>query len=242
MKKHVPIICITVLMLLVISGTGALCLAAENELYGCFKKVNGQLRLVNDLKECNTSESPVIWSQMGPEGPQGDQGPAGSPGLQGPKGDQGVPGPAGPQGPKGEPGPAGLHGGQGAKGDQGPAGPQGPKGDQGPSGMQGSEGERGPAGLDGFVNKNKLYWRTCSGSVCVCDTHVSLEGGMEYDAALGGNARCSNPALLLWRTGLCNDCDGGTRTDYPYGYTAFCVEPRFGQTVAGVSEVFCISE
>jgi hypothetical protein len=245
MKKCIPIMCGMALVFLIFSWTETLCLGAENDLYGCFKKVNGQLRLVDDLKECNAAETPVSWSQigpMGPQGPQGDPGPAGVPGLQGPKGDQGLTGPLGPQGPKGEPGTAGSPGQQGAKGDPGPAGPQGPKGDQGPSGMQGSKGEAGPAGLNGFVERNKIYWRTCTGSVCICDNHVSSEGGMEYDAALGGNARCSNPALLPWRTGLCNDCDGRTRTEYPYGYTAFCVEPRFGQTVPGISEVFCISE
>ncbi len=210
--------CITVLMVIVISGVGELCLGAENELYGCFKKVNGQLRLVNDLKECNASETAVTWSQMGPVGPigpQGDPGPAGAPGSQGPKGDAG---PAGAQGPKGDPGPAGS------------PGPQGPKGDS------------GSFGLDGFVDKNKIYWRTCLGPTCVCDTHFSSEGRMEYDAALGGNAQCNDPALLLWKTGLCNDCDGRTRIEYPYGFTAFCVVPELRRVVPGITEVFCISE
>ena len=73
----------------------------------------------------------------GPQGPQGDPGPAG------PQGPQGDAGPAGPQGPQGDPGTAGVQGPQGAageKGDAGPVGPQGPQGEPGPSGAQRIEG------------------------------------------------------------------------------------------------------
>jgi Collagen triple helix repeat (20 copies) len=226
MIKHIPIVCITVLMLIVVSGTGELCLGAENELFGCFKKLNGQLRLVNDLKECNASETPVTWSQTGPMGPQGPQGDQGQTGLQGPRGDQG---PTGAQGSKGDPGPAGS------------PGPQGPKGEPGPSGLQGYKGDPGPPGLNGVVDKNNVYLRSCTTPVCVCYTHVSADGEMEYDMAIGGNANCQLPAQVIGRTGLCNDCDGRTRTDYPYGYATFFVDPN-GRTVSGSSEVFCIGE
>jgi hypothetical protein len=220
MVKFIHILCIAVLMLAVLLGTGSLCLGAENDLYGCYKNVNGQLRLVDDLKKCSASETPVAWNQMGPAGPQG------------------------PQGPQGDSGPAGSPGSQGAKGDKGdigPAGPQGPRGEQGLSGMQGDRGDTGPAGLNGVVDKNNIYWRSCTGSVCMCYSHVLSDGTVEYDMAIGGNGSCRQPAMVIGRTGLCNDCDGITSTDYPYGYAAFFVDLS-GRTVPGVSEVFCVRE
>jgi hypothetical protein len=57
---------------------------------GCYKTVNGQLRLIDPATDsCHPSETPISWSQTGPQGPKGDPGP---------------PGPAGPQGPAGPPG------------------------------------------------------------------------------------------------------------------------------------------
>jgi hypothetical protein len=202
MIKFIHILCMTALMLAVSFATGSLCLGAENELYGCSKKMNGQLRLVNDLKECNASETPVVWNQLGPVGPQG---------------------------PQGDPGPVGSPGPQGLKGDQGSTGAQGPKGDP------------GPAGLNGVVEKVNVYWRTCTGPVCMCYSHVLSDGTVEYDMAIGGNGYCRVPALVIGKTGLCNDCDGVTRMEYPYGYSAFFVDLG-GRTVAGSSEVFCVSE
>ena len=43
----------------------------------CYKKVNGQLRIVSDPSNCNPSETAISWSIVGPEGPQGPQGPTG---------------------------------------------------------------------------------------------------------------------------------------------------------------------
>ena len=92
---------------------------------------------------------------MGPEGPRGEQGPAGIQGPQGelgpqgvqgdkgcpgPQGEQGIPGPEGPAGPKGDPGV------QGPKGDKGDTGPQGEKGDTGEQGEQGIQGPKGDTG------------------------------------------------------------------------------------------------
>jgi hypothetical protein len=75
---------------------------------GCYKSQNGQLRLIDPASDsCHPSETPISWSQTGPQGPKGDPGPPGPPGPQGPAGPQGVPGPQGPTGPQGPAGPPG---------------------------------------------------------------------------------------------------------------------------------------
>jgi Collagen triple helix repeat (20 copies) len=82
---------------------------------GCYKSQNGQLRVIDPATDsCLPSETPISWSQTGPQGPAGP------------------PGPAGPAGPQGPPGP------------QGPAGPTGPAGPQGPAGVSGYEVVNGP--------------------------------------------------------------------------------------------------
>jgi hypothetical protein len=97
------------------------------------------------------AELAAIELTPGPQGIQGDVGPAGPQGIQGevgpagPQGIQGDVGPAGPQGVQGEIGPAGP---QGIQGDVGPAGPQGVQGEVGPAGPQGIQG---PAGEDGVT-------------------------------------------------------------------------------------------
>lgn len=82
----------------------------DNVIKACYKKVNGQLRLVKDFGECHPSELPISWNQMGPPGPEGPQGPPGEVGPMGPTGPQGLQGVAGPQGPQGPPGPEGPPG------------------------------------------------------------------------------------------------------------------------------------
>jgi hypothetical protein len=105
------------------------------------------------LNEGNVgSEADFIASLQGDPGPQGPQGDPGPAGPQGPQGDPGPAGPAGPQGPQGDPGPAGPAGPagpQGPQGDPGPAGPAGPAGPQGPQGDPGPAGPAGPAGPQG---------------------------------------------------------------------------------------------
>jgi Collagen triple helix repeat (20 copies) len=104
---------------------------------GCYKTQNGQLRLIDPATDsCHPSETPISWSQTGPQGPQGPPGPAG---------------PAGPQGPAGPAGPAGP---QGPTGPQGPAGPTGPAGPQGPAGVSGYEVVEGPLVLDAVQTYN----------------------------------------------------------------------------------------
>ena len=149
---------------------------AEDVIYGCFKKQNGQLRIVNSPSDCKPSEVAISWNLAGPKGDKGDkgdpgpEGPLGPAGPQGAQGEQGLQGPAGAdgkdgadgaQGPAGPPGEQGLEGPKGDKGDKGDqgepgpvgaTGPQGPKGDigdPGPQGPQGEQGPQGPVGADG---------------------------------------------------------------------------------------------
>jgi hypothetical protein len=64
-------------------------------LNGCYKKENGQFRLVISTDQCLPSEMPISWNLTGPAGPQGIQGPIGPQGAQGTTGPQGLPGPTG---------------------------------------------------------------------------------------------------------------------------------------------------
>ncbi len=43
-------------------------------IYACYKKVNGQLRIVKDASKCRPSELPISWNQIGPPGPEGPAG------------------------------------------------------------------------------------------------------------------------------------------------------------------------
>lgn len=57
--------------------------ASDNIIYGCFKKNEGQLRIVKQGSRCLPSEVPISWNQAGLPGPAGPAGPAGP---QGPPG------------------------------------------------------------------------------------------------------------------------------------------------------------
>jgi hypothetical protein len=96
-------------------------------IHGCYQKNVGNLRVIDTGAGggCRPSEIPIQWSETGPQGqvgPQGPKGDKGDTGPQGPKGDTGDTGPQGPKGDTGAPGP------KGDTGPQGPAGPQGPPG------------------------------------------------------------------------------------------------------------------
>ena len=80
---------IAVIVLTMVIFAGVTCYGADNVIYGCYKKVNGQLRIVKGPGQCRPPEVSIFWNQVGPQGPPGPQGPAGPPGPQGP------PGPAG---------------------------------------------------------------------------------------------------------------------------------------------------
>jgi hypothetical protein len=67
------------------------CSAAD--IHGCYKKNNGQLRIVENANECGQSEISIQWNDegvQGPAGPQGEQGPQGVQGVQGLAGTDGL--------------------------------------------------------------------------------------------------------------------------------------------------------
>jgi hypothetical protein len=109
MKKifMVKLMCLVALSIMVFP-----CSAAD--IFGCYQKNNGQLRIVQNANECRPSEKFIQWNDevglQGPTGPQGPQGPVGA------KGDTGAQGPVGPTGSTG------------VQGSQGPIGPEGPAG------------------------------------------------------------------------------------------------------------------
>ena len=70
-------------IVMVMDGT---CYSADNLIYACIKKQNGQTRIVGKPSQCLPSEVSVYWNQVGPPGPKGDKGD------KGPKGDKGDPG------------------------------------------------------------------------------------------------------------------------------------------------------
>jgi len=62
-------------------------------IYGCYQKVNGQLRIVSASSQCRPSELLISWNIVGlqgPAGPTGPQGPAGPAGPTGPQGPTGI--------------------------------------------------------------------------------------------------------------------------------------------------------
>ncbi len=66
------------------------CQGVDNLIYGCYQKISGNLRIVQDLNKCRKLEIPISWNRIGgPPGPQGIQGPRGDTGLQGPQGPKG---------------------------------------------------------------------------------------------------------------------------------------------------------
>ncbi|HEV8246324.1 MAG TPA: hypothetical protein VGP93_11175, partial [Polyangiaceae bacterium] len=95
---------------LVLGGVFALAQSAPppvQQIYGCYKTNNGQLRIVGASESCGPSESPIVWNVVGPQGPQGIQGIQGIQGETGPMGPQGLQGIPGLKGDTGQQGPPG---------------------------------------------------------------------------------------------------------------------------------------
>lgn len=57
--------------------------ADDNTIYGCYKKNDGQLRIVKQASQCLPSEVPISWNKVGPSGSPGAPGPQGARGLDG---------------------------------------------------------------------------------------------------------------------------------------------------------------
>ncbi len=66
--------------------------AGDNTIYGCYKKNDGQLRIVNQGDPCLPSESSISWNKVGSSGSPGAPGPSGPQGPAGPAGRDGTPG------------------------------------------------------------------------------------------------------------------------------------------------------
>ncbi len=78
---------VTVVMGMILAGlifSGQLCYGAE--IYGCYNRRVGSLRIVDNLSMCRPDESPISWNHIGPAGPAGPQGPIGPQGTPGPEG------------------------------------------------------------------------------------------------------------------------------------------------------------
>src|SRR5213596_2084529 len=80
---------------------------ANGVITGCYNKQSGALRVIDTAanQACTNKETPLTWSQTGPQGPQGQTGATGATGPQGPQGQTGATGATGLQGPQG---PAGV--------------------------------------------------------------------------------------------------------------------------------------
>ena len=121
-----------------------------------------------------------------PQGPQGNQGDAGSAGPQGP---QGVPGSTGSAGPQGNQGVPGSTGGTGAAGPQGDAGASGPQGDSG-SGMTGIDEDTTPqlgGNLD--MNGHQMLW-----PIGVGINSNNADGSLHVHTASAGTVTASTSA------------------------------------------------
>lgn len=77
-------------------------------------KHRGSLRLISAGKKCKRGERRIVWSVLGPPGPQGGVGTTGSQGEKGSQGTAGAEGVAGPEGKAGAEGQAGTPGAPGA--------------------------------------------------------------------------------------------------------------------------------
>jgi hypothetical protein len=51
---------------------------------GCYQKQKGLLRIVDAFSQCSTAENTISWSQTGPPGAVGPQGPTGTRRFTGP--------------------------------------------------------------------------------------------------------------------------------------------------------------
>lgn len=168
---------------------------------GCYLKTTGTLRVIHPgaagtRGHCLTSETPISWNQVGP---QGAAGPQGAPGPQGEPGPQGDPGAQGPQGANGPEGPQGATGDTGAQGLPGPQGDKGDKGDPGQPGAAGQPGAPGQAGLSGYqVVTGLSSFREAPGGTSYGSATAQCPPGTRL---LGGAALTSSYDVILQSSG-----------------------------------------
>lgn len=78
---------VVVLVAVVVTITGvayAMIPGADGVIHGCFKRSGGTLRVIDPSVEvCGSNESPLSWSQVGPQGETGATGETGAPGISG---------------------------------------------------------------------------------------------------------------------------------------------------------------
>jgi len=87
--------------------------AGVHTVQACAVKVGkhrGSLRLISAGKRCKRGERRIVWSVLGPPGPQGGVGTTGSQGEKGTAGAEGVAGPEGKAGAEGQAGTPGAPG------------------------------------------------------------------------------------------------------------------------------------
>lgn len=85
---------------------------ANGTIHACYKKNNGQLRVIDPSAgdTCKKSENSLTFNQTGPTGARGATGATGARGATGATGARGATGPAGPTGARGATGPTGPGG------------------------------------------------------------------------------------------------------------------------------------
>jgi hypothetical protein len=81
---------IGVALLLALCAAGAWAQSETVEYYACVNKASGAIHMVQEGETCHNNETLIEWNQVGPQGPQGEQGPPGEQGLQGEQGPPGV--------------------------------------------------------------------------------------------------------------------------------------------------------
>ena len=136
---------------------------------------------------------------VGPTGPTGSQGIAGTPGVQGPTGSQGTQGVQGPTGPTGS---------QGIQGVQGPTGPTGSQGIQGVPGVQGAQGFRSCVVRSAATGIGCNSGEILAGGGCTCPAGTVVDSYPVPFAGTGAQAaaswQCSGTAACTAFAMCCN--------------------------------------
>lgn len=94
MKRIIVTLVAGILLALSITATDAQASipASDGTIYGCYNNLTGRLSVINGPSQSclGPIETPLNWSQTGPQGPAGPQGATGATGPQGPAGAPGT--------------------------------------------------------------------------------------------------------------------------------------------------------